>query len=119
VSDQALLLLPCEAAIFWARGSRREWRSASLLAAGSAAAALIWPVVRLIEFWRRNDLPAGISGTIEFTGNFPLLALIQPNFLPFTNTQRSLSLKHPCASGILSRLCWAAFRRIFCWFLGK
>ena len=90
VSDQALLLLPCEAAVLWASGSRREWRSPFLLAAGSAAAALIWPVVRLIEFWRRNDLPAGISGTIEFTRNFPLLAVIQPNFLPFTNTQRSL-----------------------------
>ena len=90
VSDQALLLLPCEAVIYWARGGRREWRMVSLLAAGSAAAALIWPVVRFIEFSRRIDLPAGISGTIEFTKNFPLLAVIQPNFLPFTNTHRSL-----------------------------
>jgi hypothetical protein len=90
VSDQALLLLPWEAALFWARGSRRDLWPASLLAAGSAAAALIWPVVRLIEFSRRSDLPAGISGTIEFTKNFPLRALLQPNFLPFTNTHRSL-----------------------------
>jgi hypothetical protein len=90
VSDQALLLLPCEAALFWARGSRREWKLASLLAFGSAAAALIWPLVRLSEFQKRGNLPAGISGTIEFTRNFPLLALIQPNFLPFTNTHRAL-----------------------------
>ena len=90
VTDQALLLLPCEAALLWARGPRRQWRLASLLAACSVLAALLWPVVRLIEFWRRADLPAGIDGTIEFTRNFPLLALIQPNFLPFTNTHRSL-----------------------------
>jgi hypothetical protein len=90
VSDQALLLLPCEAVILWARASRREWRSLSLLAAASLAAALIWPLVRLLQFSRRSDLPAGIDGTIEFTRNFPLLTLIQPNFLPFTNTHRSL-----------------------------
>jgi hypothetical protein len=90
VSDQALLLLPCQAIIFWARGSRREWRSLVPLAAASGVAALIWPAVRLIEFWRRSDLPAGIDGTIEFTKNHPLLAVIQPNFLTFTNTHRSL-----------------------------
>ena len=71
------------------RGDFREWRWAAL-AAGSAAAALFWPLVRLIEFEKRSDLPAGIDGMIEFTRNFPLLALIQPNYLPFTNTHRSL-----------------------------
>ena len=90
VSDQALLLLPCEAALLCARGPRRQWRLPSLLAAASALAALLWPLVRLIEFSRRSNLPAGIDGTIEFTKNFPLLALIQPNFLPFTNAHRSL-----------------------------
>jgi hypothetical protein len=88
-SDQGLLVLPCEAVLLWARGSFRAWRWA-VLAAGSAAAALFWPLVRLIEFGRRDDLPAGIDGMIEFTKNFPLLALIQPNYLPFTNTHRSL-----------------------------
>jgi hypothetical protein len=90
VSEQALLLLPCEAVIFWSRGSRREWKWPAALAAGSVATALIWPAVRLLEFSRRADLPAGIDGTIEFTRNFPLLAVIQPNFLAFTNTHRSL-----------------------------
>jgi hypothetical protein len=90
VSDQALLLLPCEAVILFAGGFRRQWRSISLLAACSAAASLIWPAVRLVEFSRRQDLPAGIDGTIEFTRNLPLRALIQPNFLPFTDTHRSL-----------------------------
>lgn len=90
VSDQALLLLPCEAAILWARGSWSEWKRWLPLAASSAAAAMLWPVVRWIEFSRRSDLPAGIDGMIEFTKNFPLLAVIQPNFLPFTNTHRSL-----------------------------
>jgi hypothetical protein len=52
--------------------------------------AAIWPLVRLIEFRSRTDLPAGISGTVEFTRGFPLQALIQPNFLAFTNTHRSL-----------------------------
>jgi hypothetical protein len=90
VSEQSLLLLPCEAVIFWARGSRREWKWPAVLAAASGVAALIWPVVRFIEFGRRGDLPAGIDGTIEFTRNLPLLAVIQPNFLAFTNTHRSL-----------------------------
>ena len=90
VSDQGLLVLPCQAVILWARGGFfREWRWAAV-AAGSAAAALFWPLVRLIEYGKRNDLPAGIDGMIEFTRNFPLLALIQPNYLPFTNTHRSL-----------------------------
>jgi hypothetical protein len=100
VSDQALVLLPCEAALFLARGPRRAWKLASLLGGASAVAAAIWPLVRFLEFRNRADLPAGISGTIEFTRNFPLQALIQPNFLPFTNahrslfTQTSLSLKN-------------------------
>src|SRR5262249_2872333 len=88
VSDQALILVPCQAVLLWARGERRAWKSTAILAACSAVAALIWPAVRLIEFTRRGDLPAGISGTIEFTRNLPLLAVIQPNFLPFTNTHR-------------------------------
>jgi hypothetical protein len=88
VSDQALFLLPCQTAILWFRGSwpDRKWL---YLAAASLAAAMLWPAIRLFEFWRRSDLPAGIDGTIEFTKNFPLLALVQPNFLPFTNTHRS------------------------------
>jgi len=90
VSDQALLLLPCEAVLFWARGSRRQWRQACLVAGGGAAAALLWPAVRLLEFRTHADQPAGISGTIEFTRNFPVRALLQPNFLPFTNIHRSL-----------------------------
>lgn len=90
VSDQALLLLPCEAIVFCAREPRREWKPLFLLAAVSAAAALVWPLVRLLEFSSRSDLPAGIDGTIEFTRNFSLMTLIQPNFLPFTNIHRSL-----------------------------
>lgn len=90
VSDQALLLLPCEAVMLWARGSRREWKPLLLLAAGSALAALVWPAVRFVEFSTRHDLPAGIDGTIEFTRNFSPMALIQPNFLPFTSVHRSL-----------------------------
>jgi hypothetical protein len=90
VSDQALLLLPCEALLWWARAPRTAWKPAALLALASTAAALIWPAVRLLEFLKRSDLPAGISGTIEFTRDFPLLALLQPNLLPFTNAQRSL-----------------------------
>ena len=90
VSDQALLLAPCEAVLFWARGAKRQWRPAAVLAGASGVAALIWPLARLIEFSQRADLPAGISGTIEFTRNFPWRALIQPNFLPFTNIHRSL-----------------------------
>lgn len=90
VSDQALLLLPCEVALLLARGPRRPWKPVALLGAASAAGTLIWPLVRLMEFRNRVDLPAGISGTIEFTRNFPLMALIQPNFLPFTNAHRSL-----------------------------
>ena len=100
VSDQALVLLPCEAALFLAHGPRRPWKAALMLGAASAAAGAIWPLVRLFEFRHRTDLPAGISGAIEFTRNFPLQALIQPNYLPFTNahrslfTQTSLSLKN-------------------------
>ncbi len=95
VSDQALLLLPCEVVILLVRGLsvrdiRLPWKSAGLLGATSAISALIWPVVRLMEFLQRSDLPAGISGSIEFTRNFPLLAVLQPNFLPFTNIHRSL-----------------------------
>jgi hypothetical protein len=90
ISDQALLLLPCEAVVLWTRGSRLEWRRWALLAGVSGAAALVWPIVRLLEFTRRVDLPAGIDGMIEFTKDFPLLGLVQPNFLPFTNMHRSL-----------------------------
>jgi hypothetical protein len=89
VSDQGLVVLPCEALLFLARRPR-HWKPVLWLAADSAAAALIWPAVRLIEFSTRADLPAGISGTIEFTRNFPWAALLQPNFLPFTNAHRSL-----------------------------
>ena len=90
ISDQALLLLPCEAILFWAWEGRREWRPASILAGASAVAVSIWPLVRLSQFLHRTDLPAGISGTIEFTRDFPVMALLQPNLLPFTNAQRSL-----------------------------
>jgi hypothetical protein len=90
VSDQSLLLLPCQLIIYWVRGSRREWKSPALLAAGSLLAAMIWPAVRLAKFLSHGDLPAGIDGTIEFTRNLPLLTVIQPNFLPFTNAHRSL-----------------------------
>lgn len=86
VSDQAILLLPCEAILLWARG----WKNPAILGAASLAAAAVWPIVRFVEFSRRADLPAGIDGTIEFTKNFPLLAIVQPNFLPFTNAHRSL-----------------------------
>lgn len=89
VSDQAILLLPCEAAIIWARGSFRQWRWVPLGFA-SAGAALLWPAVRLVRFLSRADLPAGIDGAIEFTRNFPWRAVIQPNYLPFTNAHRSL-----------------------------
>ena len=90
VSDQGLLLLPCEVLLFLARGPRRAWKLPALLGAASMVAAAVWPLVRLIEFRSRADLPAGISGTVEFTRDFPLEALLQPNFLPFTNTHRSL-----------------------------
>jgi hypothetical protein len=90
VSDQAVLLLPCEAAILWARGSRREAKPVLLVAACSAVAALAWPLVRFFEFSTHRDLPAGIDGTIEFTRNISPMAVIQPNFLPFTNIHRSL-----------------------------
>jgi hypothetical protein len=90
ISDQALLLIPCEALILFSRGASREWKWWVPLGAASVAAALVWPTVRLIEFCKHSDLPAGIDGTIEFTKNFPLMAAIQPNFLPFTNAHRSL-----------------------------
>ena len=89
VSEQGLAVLPCEALLFLVRRPR-QWKPALLLAVYSAAAGLVWPLVRLIEFFRRADLPAGIAGTIEFTRNFPWTALLQPNFLPFTNAHRSL-----------------------------
>jgi len=90
VSDQGLMLLPCEAAILLLRGARRDWVRSAVLAAASLAVAALWPAVRYYEFTHRADLPAGISGTIEFTKNFPLKALLQPNFLPFTDAHRSL-----------------------------
>jgi hypothetical protein len=89
VSDQALLLLPCEAILLWARGGWRQRRWVPV-AAASVAAAAVWPIVRLFEFGRRADLPAGIDGTIEFTRELPVMAAIQPNYLPFTNAHRSL-----------------------------
>ncbi len=49
----------------------------------------------------RTRTPAGRNlGTIEFTKSFPWQALLQPNYLPFTNahravfTETSLSLSH-------------------------
>ena len=91
ISDQAVLLLPCQAVLLWARGAGGVGRKAlALLAGASVAAVLIWPAVRWMAFSQRADLPAGIDGTIEFTKDFPLLALIQPNFLPFTDTHRAL-----------------------------
>ena len=92
VSEQGLVVLPCEALLFLVRGPRR-WKPSLWIAASSTAAALVWPMVRLIEFTMRADLPAGISGTIEFTKNFPISALLQPNYLPFTNAHRSLYLQ--------------------------
>jgi hypothetical protein len=102
ISDQALLLLPCEAVVLWIRGSRLEWRKLALLAGVSGAAALVWPIVRLIEFTHRADLPAGIDGMIEFTKDFPLLAFVQPNFLPFTNAHRSLFTQTSLSLGNLN-----------------
>jgi hypothetical protein len=89
VSDQALLLLPCEAVLLWARGGFRQWRWIPV-AAASVVAAAIWPAVRLVEYGRRADLPAGIDGTIEFTKGLPWMAALQPNYLAFTNAHRSL-----------------------------
>ena len=89
VSDQGLMLMPCEALLFLAHRPR-PWKTVPLLAASGAVAGLVWPVVRLIEFSKRSDLPAGISGTVEFTRNFPWSALLQPNYLPFTNAHRSI-----------------------------
>ena len=90
-SDQALLLLPCEALLFWARSSRRDWKLTSVLAASSVAALLVWPAVRFVEYRSRPDVPAGIDGTIEVTKDVPLSGVIQPNLLPLTNAHRSLS----------------------------
>jgi hypothetical protein len=90
ISDQALLLLPCQAVLLWGSGWRNQWKRLLGLAAASAVAAAIWPAVRLIEYMRHTDLPAGIDGTIEFTRNFPLMAVLQPNYLPFTNVHRGL-----------------------------
>jgi len=89
VSDQALLLLPAEAVVLLARGAFRQWRWVPVVAAGILAAA-VWPVVRMVEYGRRADLPAGIDGTIEFTKGLPMMAAIQPNYLAFTNSHRSL-----------------------------
>jgi hypothetical protein len=89
VSDQALVLLPCQALLLWARGGFRQWRWIPVAAASVAAAAL-WPTVRLIEYGRHADLPAGIDGTIELTRGLPAMAALQPNYLPFTNAHRSL-----------------------------
>jgi len=89
VSDQSVVLLPCEARLLWARGSFRQWHWAWLCVASLAAAA-VWPAVRLLEYGRHTNLPAGIDGTIEFTSRLPWMAAIQPNYLPFTNVHRSL-----------------------------
>ena len=91
ISDQAVLLLPCQAVLLWARGAGGVGRKALVgLAAASIAAAAIWPAVRWAAYSRRADLPAGIDGMIEFTKDFPLKAVIQPNFLPFTDAHRAL-----------------------------
>jgi hypothetical protein len=90
ISDQSLLLLPCEAALLLARRARIGWKRWAPLAAVSMAAGLMWPAVRYYEFTHRPDVPAGIDGMVEFTRNFPLRALLQPNFLPFTDAHRSL-----------------------------
>jgi hypothetical protein len=91
ISDQAVLLLPCQAVLLWGRGAGGVGRKPLALLAGvSVAAVLIWPAVRWLAYSRRADLPAGIDGMIEFTKDFPLLALIQPNFLPFTDAHRAL-----------------------------
>jgi hypothetical protein len=90
VGDQAIFLVVCETVIFCFRGRGQHWKSASWLAAVSMVAALIWPAVRLVEYSHRNSIPAGVDGTIELTAHLPWMAIIQPNFLPFTNAQRSV-----------------------------
>jgi hypothetical protein len=86
--------MPCEALLFRAHRPR-PWRIIPLLVANSATVGLIWPAVRFIEFSKRADLPAGISGAVEFTRNVPWPALLQPNYLPFTNAHRSLFTQTP------------------------
>ena len=101
VSDQAILLLPAEAILLWARGRGVDRMKVAMLAAASVVAAAVWPAVRFVEFTRRADLPAGIDGMIEFTQDFPLLAVVQPNFLPFTNAHRSLFTQTSLSPGNL------------------
>jgi hypothetical protein len=67
VSDQAILLLPAEAILWWTRGRGADRMKAALLAGASIVAAAVWPAVRFVEFSRRANLPAGIDGMIELT----------------------------------------------------
>ena len=90
VSDQAIFLVVCQAIMFCFRGRKQQWKSISLLAAISMVTALIWPAVRYVEYSRRTHLPACIDGTIEFAKPLSWKAILQPNFLPFTNAHRTL-----------------------------
>lgn len=91
ISDQAVLLLPCEAVLLLARGWRGVgWGRVALLTGVSVAASALWPVVRLMRYRAHDELPAGIDGMIEFTKSAPWKAVIQPNFLPFTDAHRAL-----------------------------
>ncbi len=97
VTDQALMLLPCQGVIWllslWGKSSAqgqgegaitagRSWKQMTLFMLFSGLLMLSWPAVRLIVFATHEHYPAGMDGIIEVTKPIPWAGVLQPNLLP-------------------------------------
>jgi hypothetical protein len=97
VTDQALMLLPCQV-LLWLLAPRsrsaiaqqservirtcRTWKEMFCFTLASGLVMLCWPVVRLIVFATHEDYPAGMDGIVEVTRPIPWAGVLQPNLLP-------------------------------------
>ncbi len=110
-SDQSLMLYPCLALLFLGSGQiTRKWKTVLCIFAVSGAIYGLWPLTRLIIYLSHDYYPAGIAGMIGPVGKFSLKAILQPNYLPITEFQRShftptsFSLQNVSIVGVFSIL---------------
>jgi hypothetical protein len=123
VTDQALMLLPCQGVIWllrlWGKqatsgknertvATGRSWKQLTLFMLLSGLLMLSWPVVRLIVFATHEHYPAGMDGIIEVTKPIPWAGVLQPNLLP--NARAHYQVYFPFTSSAIDP--WYPLRRV-------
>ncbi len=82
ISDQALALLPALVIVYVMEPGKAKLRNLVILLSASFLAYITWPLVRLCIYMSYQSYAAGMDGIIENMNGFPVVGIIQPNFLP-------------------------------------